>query len=100
MDIVSNIISRVSQDLSLQIDNYIIEGLKRKGYSFDNRNELYEFIKKYCRAEENTINKERIYYVKNVPFMLHKYENELSIDKVITDDRITFTATCGSYTYL
>ena len=38
---------QIAKNLQNQLDDLIIEGLKRKGYTFQDKNLLYDFAKKY-----------------------------------------------------
>lgn len=44
-DIIHHIIDRLFNDLNKQLEDYIIEGLKRKGFEFKSKIELEVFIK-------------------------------------------------------
>jgi hypothetical protein len=96
---LSNVIGRLSSQLNKQLEDYIIEGLKIKGFEFENRLELENFIKSNCRCEDNIDYKERVYYVNDIPFFLHKYE---VIQEPITEYNNGFrmSANYGSYAYL
>lgn len=99
-DIINNVIGRLSNDLNKQIEDYVIEGLKRRGFVFSNRFELEEFVKQRCRCEDNTDIKERVYYVDNTPFFLHNYKIEPSQMPLITDREYKINANLGTYAYL
>ena len=51
-DIIDDVIGRLSSELNKKLEDYIIEGLKRKGFEFENRLELQTFIKNNCRCED------------------------------------------------
>ena len=51
-DIIDDVIDRISSELNKKFEDYIIEGLKRKGFEFKNRLELETFIKNNCRCED------------------------------------------------
>jgi len=71
-------IDRISSELNKKLEDYIIEGLKRKGFEFENRLELETFIKNNCRCEDTLHKKERVYFANDTPFFLHKYEIEMT----------------------
>lgn len=84
--------------LAKKFESLIIDGLKLKGFDFSTKEELEHFIKQHCRCEDNIQQKERVYYVYDIPFFLHKYESEY-----IPDYRsigTTITANYGSYRFL
>ena len=97
--LIAEVIGRLSSQLNKQLEDYIIDGLKRKGFEFENRLELENFIKSNCRCEDNIDYKERVYYVNDIPFFLHKYE---VIQEPITEYNNGFrmSANYGSYAYL
>ena len=96
---LASVTSRIFSELQTKLEDYIIEGLKRKGFEFENRTDLEEFIKTRCECKDNIYFKERIYYADNIPFFLHKYE---IIYEPITEDNngIKMSANYGSYAYL
>ncbi len=64
-DIIHDVIGRISNELNKQLENLIIEGLKRKGFEFKHRIELEAFVKERCRYEDNVDLKEKFYYEDN-----------------------------------
>lgn len=58
---LTSVIGRFSSKLNKQLEDYMIEVLKRKGFEFDNRIELENFIKSNCRCEDRTDIKQRTY---------------------------------------
>lgn len=100
-DIIHDVIGRLSSQLNKQLEDYIIEGLKRKGFEFENRMELENFIKSNCRCEDRTDIKQRTYFANDIPFFLHCYENEVDLNNLITTNReVNMSANYGSYAYL
>lgn len=87
---------QMRRNLALAIEGVFIAGLQRKGLCFNNRYELAEFIKSRCRATDNPMIKERIYYVDDIPFLIHYYE--ITVDS--QTDRNKVTASGGSYRYI
>jgi hypothetical protein len=96
--VIQDIISMASDNLTNQMNNVTIEGLKRKGFEFKNNYELGEFIKERCRVE--VIGSERTYYVDDKPFLLHKYEPNCNMNNIVDNGNYNFTATYGGYAYL
>lgn len=99
-DIIHDVIGRLSNDLNKQLEDYVIEGLKRKGFEFKCKAELGAFIKKRCRCKDNVDLKERVYYVDDIPFFLHNYKSEPLQMPSITDREYKLTANLGTYAYL
>ena len=94
------VIGKISYQLNQQLEDLWIEGLKRKGFEFENRIELENFIKSNCRCEDRTDIKQRTYFVNDIPFFLHCYETEMNLIPIITDREVKMSANCGSYAYL
>ncbi|SOU89466.1 hypothetical protein TNO010_400041 [Tenacibaculum finnmarkense genomovar ulcerans] len=99
-DIIHDVIGRLSNDLNKQLEDYVIEGLKRKGFELKNRVELEAFIKERCRCEDNISLKEKVYYVDNTPFLFHNYKSEPLQMPSITDSEYKISANLGTYAYL
>lgn len=99
-DIIHDVIGRLHNDLNKQLEDAVIEGLKRKGFEFKHLLELETFIKERCRCADNVDLKERVYYVDNIPFFLHKYKSEIITDPKITGDPYKVVGELGSLAYL
>ena len=100
-DTIHRVISGLGDDLNKQIDDLILEGLKRKGYEIPHRHELESFIKKRCKCEDRPHLQERIYFVDDVPFFIHRYNNEYSTDLVSGNfGETSISITGGSFAYL
>lgn len=99
-DIIHDVIGRLYNDLNKKLEDYVIEGLKRKGFEFKHTLELETFVKERCRCEDNIDLKERVYYVDDVPFFLHNYKSEPLQMPSITDREYKITANLGTYAYL
>jgi hypothetical protein len=91
--------SRLISDLHKKLEDFIIEGLKRKGFEFENVIDLENFIKERCKTEDNIQKEQKTYFVDNVPFFLHNYKIEIS--NVMQEDRdYVLRANYGSHVYL
>jgi len=66
------IIYQITNGLVSKLESLIIEGLKLKGFEFNNQLELETFVKERCRRTDNIEFEEHIYYVDDTPFFLHK----------------------------
>lgn len=88
------------KELANKLQNYLIEGLKRKGFEIKNEVELVNFMKANCRIEDHVDKKERIYFVNNIPFFLHKYEPQIDLTPMVSDMCTKFSANYGSFAYL
>ena len=98
---IGDVIGRLSSELNHQLETYIIEGLKRKGFEFENRFKLESFIKSNCRCEDRTDLKQRTYFVNDIPFFLHCYEIKMDLNPITNDKgEITMSANYGYFAYL
>jgi DNA-binding winged helix-turn-helix (wHTH) protein len=97
---IHDVVSNLSNDLNKKLDDYVIEGLKRKGFKFKNKVELEAFVKERCSCKDNIDIKEKVYYVDNIPFFLHNYQIETLQMPLTTDNEYKITANLGSYVYL
>ena len=98
--LIADVIGRLSSQLNKQLEDYMIEGLKRKGFEFENRMELENFIKSNCRYEDRTDIKQRTYFANDIPFFLHCYEIEMDLNLITTDREVKMSANYGRYAYL
>ncbi len=98
--LIADVIGRLSSELNKQLEDYMIEGLKRKGFEFENRMELEAFIKLNCRCEDRMDLKQRTYFVNDIPFFLHCYEIEMDLNQITTDREVKMSANYGRYAYL
>lgn len=87
-------------DITKQMDNVCIEGLKRKGFEFKNIIELKSFMKSNCKYEDRVHVKQRIYFVNDIPFLIHYYEFVQKVDFSTTKRSVSLSTNCGSYAYL
>jgi len=94
-------INTLSTQVIKKFEDLWIEGLKRKGFEFENRMELENFIKHNCRCEDRTDIKQRTYFANDIPFFLHCYEIEMN-PYPIMNDMVEFkmSANYGYFTYL
>jgi hypothetical protein len=97
--LMAEVIDSLYYRLNNQLEDLVIEGLKRKGFQFKNRIELEDFVSLNCRCVDNIEAKERVYLVNDLPFFLHKYE---IIQEPITEynNGIHMSANYGRYAYL
>jgi hypothetical protein len=76
------------------LDEIITEGLRLKGFVFDNKFELASFIVDNCRAYSK--GDTTTYLVCNDPFLAYRKENSITI----SEDPLTVHSTLGEYKYL
>ncbi len=98
---IGNIISSLSSTLNQQLENYIIEGLKRKGFEFQNKSELENFIKSNCKCEDRTDLNQRTYFVNDTRFLLHCYEVKIDLNLIPNyKGEVKMSVNYGSFAYL
>jgi hypothetical protein len=96
-----NVVNRLSFELNKRFEDYIIEGLKRKGFEIENKIELENLINSNCRCEDRTGSKQRIYFVNDIPFFLHHYEFKMDLNPFVNDmGDVKILASYGSFAYL
>lgn len=95
-EMTSNLIS----GLNKKLENILIEALKKKGYEFDNRLDLQNFIKQNIRIEDYQAKHERIYFVNDIPFFIHFYKSNCVPAKTELERGFCMTADLGTYAFL
>lgn len=99
MDIQKLVIDNLVDGLANKFDELLIAGLSRKGFEFDTIEDTLTFVKENCRCVDYKEKEERVYFVNDIPFMLHSYKIEMSqIDML--DNEFKINASYGSYAYL
>ena len=58
---ISKMFSKLLNEVNKELSEKLTEGLKKKGFEFDNESELHEFVKNHCRCEHNVDLKQRTY---------------------------------------
>ena len=86
---------QITESYNNHLENVIIEGLKLKGYSFENRNDLLKFVQKNVGVAE-TGTYVKTYYVNETPFLQHDYSPKIDLD--IENTKIT--SNFGIFKYL
>ena len=94
------LIDKLCKDLNRQVESVAIEGLKRKGFEFENRFELEQFVKNNCTCEHFIDSNEKVYYVNDIPFLLHKYEFKISSPFNVNDRTTKIVGSLGHYKFL
>jgi len=90
---------KICEELANKFERLIIEGLKLKGYEFENKIDLENFVKEHCRCEDYADVKQRTYFVKGVPFFFHDYN---IVYEPITENSngVSMSANYGLYRFL
>lgn len=101
--LMGDIMRKVTAELTQKLNDIVTEGLKRKGYEFENTLQLTDFIKEHCRCEDFVESKTKLYFVKEKPFLIYDYNYKQELSTIIPKDSLqdyAFTAKMGSYSYL
>lgn len=88
---------QILKSLSQKFDDLILQGLKLKGYNFDDMADATKFIKENCSCADDLLNQQKTYYVKEIPFLLYDYKMNIEVDY---SDNATFTGYYGKYAFL
>lgn len=88
------IVEKMTLSIKKSLDEIVIQGLKNHGYTFNDIDSLIEFIKKNCQLRETIDSNDKIYYVKEKPFLLYRKSYELEFNKE------SMVASVGSYRYI
>ena len=96
MNIMQQITNNVISELSMQLDNAIIEGLRKKGYQFESEVERNSFAKEHIEINDYVDKQERVYFAKGIPFFIHYYGNN-SMPEIWTNK---ITMSYGEFAYL
>jgi hypothetical protein len=95
-ELTSAICSKISDTL----DNYLVEGLKRKGFEFKSKAELADFVLKNCRCADDLRVKQKTYYVNETPFLLHDYGTSHDFKTLYEVDKVQISASMGKIAFL
>lgn len=98
---IQKIVSDITNKLSHQLDDVIIQGLALKGYKFDDKIKLMDFIKENCKVCDEKQNQRKIYLVKNIPFLMNDYSTKEDILwKFQTNKDITVECVFGKFYFV
>jgi len=99
-NLVSNATNSIIRTQNIEFQKFVEEGLKRKGFEFDNGSELIQFIQLRCKFEDNAIAKQKMFFVDDIPFLLHNYNTEVVKSTMNINEPFKISADLGSYTFL
>jgi len=89
-----NFQNEICGKLSSDFDSIILEGLKRKGFTFNNRETTEDFIKGRCKKVEHTNSNEHFFLVDGTPFLKVDYAPDFKMEGNVA------SASLGKFTYL
>ena len=84
--------------ISNRIDEIITEGLRRKGFEFEDKKELIKFVQRHCECVHGVLAKTKTYYANGEAFLI--WEENYEITQSYQDGNIIFHADCGKYEYV
>lgn len=98
-DFECSVMVKLNTEIAKQFDEYIVEGLKRKGFEFETKGELISFISNNCTCEIDNDLECRIYLVNGLPFFAYypKLVSECDYTKI---NEPTFTFNLGYFSYI
>ncbi len=98
---IGDVLKKFYSEINQKMAEVMIEGLKRKGFVFENRFSLEKFVMEHCRVEICEEKKQKTYFVDNIPFLLHCYDVESEItQKDEAPGEVTMSMNIGTYSYL
>lgn len=98
--VAGDISKQLADQINAIIEEKLIEALKVKGYVFETREQLEQFIATKCTCKVDEERNERTYYVNEKPFFLHRYGLKTEISQNNDTGNWTIKATNGVYAFL
>jgi len=98
-NMLSEICNSFAKDCASRMDEIIVNALARKGFVFKTKQEIEFFLIKNGRCEDNKELQHRIYYINDIPFLLHNYKTEIQ-NPLDGSDGYKMKADLGSFAYL
>lgn len=83
-------------NLNKQLDDTIVEGLKRKGFEFESHSDILNFVKSNCRCEQYS-DGAKILFVNDIPFLRYDFKPEFDFSG-LKDNKIS--ASYGNFKFL
>ena len=77
----------VQKEMARELDNAIVKGLKLKGFTFKNREDILSFIKSRCSKTSGDVEglKGSTYYVDGEPFMRFTHIGVNKVSSALSD---------------
>lgn len=98
LEMQNRISEAIVNSMNIKLEEHIIEGLRRKGFVFEDRKTLIEFISKRCSSKQTICVNETIYLVDEIPFFVHSYKTEVDFTK--STEKIGVLVSYGSFNYI
>lgn len=101
MDVIQELSKNYSKNLLKTIDFHVKEGIKRKGFEFNSKEEFHIFLSERCNCHIHTHLNKKIFFIDQKPFLIHEYNEEEAFSQN-TDDpsNITFTLSFGNFKFI
>jgi len=90
----------VCNKINSKIEATFIEGLKIKGFEFESEKDLFSFVKENCKCVDSPHLSERVYYVNEIPFLVHYYKITMDFKYSDNIENNPFIEDFGSYSFL
>ena len=94
--IQQKLVNKIVTQHNEQLDHITKIALHKKGFDFDTKDQLTQFVKKRCTCEDYIHSRVRKYYIDNQPFLLYNYK----VNVHVTDDPYIVKAQTGYYKFL
>lgn len=98
-DFLNEISNKMANDLANKFDEIFEEGLRLKGFEFNNKFQLYDFVKHNCSCLEDSENFNRTFTVNGMPFLFHSYRQNVT-PVIEINGEFSISADFGYYKYL
>jgi hypothetical protein len=98
--LIADLSNKLLSQFDKKLEDFIVEGLKRKGFEFGSKMEMEKFFKSNCKCEDRIDIKQRTFFVNDIPFFVHCYEMKNDFRAITIDREIKMSVNYGSYTYL
>lgn len=97
MNKLQEINNKIVNELQSKLEDIIVEGLKLKGYEFEDKKSLFDFVSKNCTVINQSHLNINTYVVKDIPFLHYDYSFNI---KKVDELSCSFKAEGGKYRFL
>lgn len=98
-DLRYELIGSMVEKSANRIDEILIEALKVKGFEFEDKSSLENFLKTKCKSISNVEEKTITLYVDETPFLMYDF-NPIIEPVDMENNSITFRSTFAGYKFL
>lgn len=90
--------NNIESDFNMQIETIFLNALHRKNYFFVCKEDLGDFVSKYCTCTDDSSLMENTYYVRGIPFLKHNYMPTIEMDYDV--ETRTMRISGGTYMFI